>query len=70
MDLNLSGMGVIANGTAGINADEMEAHAPTGIFSRNKVPEKNPGKLRVRVPRQGPGSDGLPGHDNRIVPVG
>jgi hypothetical protein len=70
MDLNLSGMGVIANGTAGINADEMQAQASPGVVAGHQVPEKNSGKLRMGVPRQGPGSDGLPGHNNRIVPIG
>ena len=42
-------------------ADMVKAHAPTGIFSCNQVPERDPGKLRVRVPWQGFNGDCLPG---------
>jgi ABC-type thiamine transport system substrate-binding protein len=50
MDLNLSGMGVVADCTAGIDPYIVEAQAPAGIFSRHQVPEKNTGKLRVGIP--------------------
>lgn len=69
MDLNLTGMRVITNGTAGINSYVMQAHTPPGIFSCHQVPEKDPGKLRVRIPRQGFQRDCLSGHDYRGVPV-
>lgn len=51
MDLHLTDMRVITNGAAGINSYVMQAHTPPGIFSRHQVPEKDPGKFRVRIPR-------------------
>ena len=39
-------MGVVADGTAGFDPDVVKArHAPSGIFSVNKVPKRDPGKF-------------------------
>ena len=70
VDLHLPGRGMVPDGAAGIDPYVMEAQPSPGIFSGNKVPEKNSGKLRVRVPWQGFWRDCLPLHGHRAVPAG
>jgi hypothetical protein len=70
MDLHLPGMGMVANGTTGIDPYMMQAQTSPGIFSCHQVPEKDPGKLRMWIPRQRFSGDCLPGYDHRTVPAG
>jgi hypothetical protein len=53
VDLDLPGMGMVADGAAGINPYMVKAQATSCPGPGHQVPECNPGKLRVRVPWQG-----------------
>jgi hypothetical protein len=68
MNLYLSGMGMVTDGTAGIDSNMMEAHASTGIAAGDKVPEKDTGKLRVRLPCKAVNCPARPAAGNRMVP--
>jgi hypothetical protein len=70
VDLYLPGMHMVSYGTAGIDPYMMKTHMSPGIFSHHQVPEKDSGKLRVRVPWEGFNSEFLPGPDDRGVPAG
>ena len=69
MDLHLPGMSVVVNGATGIDPDMVKAQSSPGILPRHQVPERDPGKLRVRVPWQRFSRDRLAGYDNRVVPA-
>jgi hypothetical protein len=53
VDLHLAGMGVVANGAAGIDPDLVEADPAAGIVPGHQVPQRDSGKFRVGVPWQG-----------------
>jgi hypothetical protein len=63
-------MDMISNSAAGINSYMMKTYLPPGIFPRYHVPEKDTGKLRVRVPWEGFYREFLPVPDDRSMPAG
>jgi hypothetical protein len=69
VDLHLPGMGVVTDGTAGIDPYMVQAYVPAALFSGHQVPEKDTGKFRVGIPRQGFNSGSLSRYNNGIVPA-
>ena len=70
MDIHYAGVDVVAVGAGGINPYMVEAQTVTARCTGHRVPERDPGKRRVRVPRQGSGVGCLTGKDPRAVPAG
>jgi hypothetical protein len=70
VDLDLPGMGMVADGAAGINPYMVKANAIPRISPGHQMTERNSGKLRVRVPWQGFSIDCLAICSHYFVPYG